>query len=85
MSDADSDIYSPEPTSALPGLILRPNPDPYEYRGGNDGLRLSPVSDRGNGRNSGWSGGHSGGFPGRATAERIRPVVDPYRIPYEGT
>ena len=79
MSDMDSDIYHPEPSSAVPGPILRPNPDPYEFR-------VSPVSDRGTSRNSGmWSGGYSGGFAGRATDERIRPVVDPYRIPYEGT
>jgi hypothetical protein len=84
MSDADSDVYIPEPMSAVPGPILRPNPDPYEYRG-NDGPRLSPISDRMNNRNSIWSGGYSGGFAGRSTDERMRPAVDPYRIPYEGT
>ena len=83
MSDANSSIYNPDPLNGIPGPILRPNPDPYEYR-------VSPVSDggrngRGRDRDSGFSGGYSGGFPGRATGDRIRPVVDPYRIPYEGT
>ena len=84
MSEAESDIYRPEPTSAVPGPILRPNSDTYEFRG-NDGLRLSPVDNRGNIRNSGWSGGHTGGFAGRATDESFRSVVEPYMMPYEGT
>jgi hypothetical protein len=84
MSEADSDIYIPESTSAVPGPILRPNTDPYDYRR-NDGLRLSPISEREENRYSGWSGGYSGGFAGRATDGRMRPVVDPHLPPYEGT
>ena len=84
MSDVDSDIYTPEPTSAVPGPILRPSSDPYEG-GANDGLGISPVSERGNWRNSGWSGGFAGGFAGRATDERLRPVANPRLMPYEGT
>jgi len=77
-------MYTPEPTSAVPGPILRLNRDSHEYREvRNDGLRPSPVSGRDNGRD-GWSGGYNGGFAGRSTDQTIRPVVD-YRIPYEGT
>jgi hypothetical protein len=83
ISEADSDIYSPDPASAVPGPILRSNPDADEYPGntgrGNEVSRLSPISD------SGWTGGFKAGFVGRSMDERIRPVVDPYRMPYEGT
>jgi hypothetical protein len=74
MSEADSDVYIPGPTSAVPGTIARSKQRGNNFRG---------SGGRGN---EGWRGGYSGGFAGRATDERMRPVVDPYRImPYEGT
>jgi hypothetical protein len=83
MADRNSDDYHPDPASGVPGPffrpIPRPTPDPYEFR------PVSPVSGRGERGSGMWSGGFAGGHAGQTTDERLRPVVDPYRIPYEGT